>query len=92
MSTSEKRAQKAAEQMQLRRERLAKAQELKDKGMTNMAIAQELGISESWVYQLLKNGMPALATVKTADQIAAEVEEQGRKLLSFAALLRGEKP
>jgi len=92
MKITEERAQRAAEQKQRMQERLTKVRELKDKGMTNRAIAQEMGISESWVYQLLKNGMPVLATTKTADQIAADLEERGKKLLNFAALLRGDKP
>ena len=47
MSTSEKRAQKAAERKQRMQEKLAKVRELKAKGMTNAAIAQEMGISEA---------------------------------------------
>lgn len=90
MNVAEQRAKKAEDRNRELGERLDKARQLKEQGKSNREIAAAMGISESWVYQLLKRPSSFRPT-RTADQIAADLEERGKKMLEFAALLRGEK-
>lgn len=79
LSTTEYRARKSIARAEVRAEREAQAIRLKDSGMSNAAIAREMGINESSVRGLLDPALSARSnkTVKIADELASEVGKDG---------------
>jgi predicted transcriptional regulator len=67
------------------------AQELKAKGKTNAEIAQEMGVTEQWVRQLLKRHIPGTQVSRSADEIAKDLEDRAKQMLDTAKILRGKK-
>ena len=79
ISTSELRNRKSNATNELRAAQMSEALRLKDKGMSNVAIGERLGVGESTVRNLLKYSVQRRENVaaKTADILKDAVKEKG---------------
>lgn len=79
ITTTQLRAAKTIALNQLKQERIAQAQRLKDKGYSNVAIGKQMNINESSVRALLSPGAKDKTDVlsATADMLKREVEKKG---------------
>ena len=78
ITTTQLRAARTIALTQQKQERIAQAQRLKDKGYSNVAIGQRLGINESSVRSLLAPGNQDKLDVlqSTADMLKSQVDEK----------------
>lgn len=78
MTTTQLRAQKSIEKNRLKQQQIDTAQKYKDKGMSNVAIGERMGLNESSVRQLLapgeKDKLDILHT--TAQRLKEQVENK----------------
>lgn len=78
-STTQLRAAKSIAKNEQKQRDIAQVQNMKDKGMSNMAIARQMGINESSVRSLLEPTQQARADVlqTTASMLKEQVAEKG---------------
>lgn len=78
ISTTQLRAAKAIARNEQKQAQIGQAQKLKDKGYSNVAIGQRMGLNESSVRALLIPGAKDRADVllKTADMLKKQVDEK----------------
>lgn len=79
ISTTQLRAVKSIAKTQAKQANIARAQRMKDKGMSNIAIGERMGINESSVRALLEPGRRDKADVleTTASMLKGQVAEKG---------------
>lgn len=79
ISSGELRQLRAIAKEEQKASRIAQAQRLKDKGLSNVAIGERLGVNESVVRSLLAPGAAEKANIirTTADMLKAEVAAKG---------------
>lgn len=77
-STSQLRAVKSIAINEQKQARIAEAQKLKDKGLSNVAIGEKMGINESSVRSLLDPGQKERADIlkTTSDMLKRQVDEK----------------
>lgn len=79
ITTTQLRAQKAIERNRLKQERIGMAQRLKDKGYSNTAIGERMGLNESTVRTLLAPGEKDKVDVlqTTSNMLKDQVDKKG---------------
>ena len=79
ITTTQLRAQKAIEKNRLKQERIGMAQRLKDKGYSNTAIGERMGLNESTVRTLLAPGEKDKVDVlqTTSSMLKDQVDKKG---------------
>lgn len=79
MTTTQLRALKSIAGTQQKQERIAEAERLKAKGMSNIAIGKQMGINESSVRSLLDPGQKERADIlqTTSSMLKRQVDEKG---------------
>src|SRR4051812_3261803 len=79
LSINDLRATRTIANNELKRSNIARAQKLKDEGNSNMAVSREMGIPESSVRALLKEGEQEKADIlqTVSDKLRENVDEHG---------------